>query len=165
MKVETKRASGAGGQHVNTTDSAVRIHHIPSGSPSIELSISIANISTVLSMAGMVVECQTQRSQIKNREVALAKLRARLYANQIDKQLASTKSSRRLQVGSSARSEKIRTYNYPQDRITDHRIGYTTHNLPDFLRGAHTFELMVEKLKEESLKERLAEFLEKEGIK
>lgn len=139
LKIETKRASGAGGQHVNTTESAVRITHLPSG---------------------LVAECQTQRSQMQNRKVAIDKIRARLFQMKIDQQLASTRSSRKLQVGSSSRSEKIRTYNFPQDRVTDHRINFTSHNLGEFLRGARTFEILLGRLQEESHKERVAEFLE-----
>nr|CAH0099377.1 unnamed protein product [Daphnia galeata] len=139
LKIETKRASGAGGQHVNTTESAVRIVHIPSG---------------------VVAECQTQRSQMQNRKVAIDKIRARLFQMKIDQQLATTRSSRKLQVGSSSRSEKIRTYNFPQDRITDHRINFTSHNLGEFLRGTRPFQILIEKLKEESYKERVSEFLE-----
>ncbi|XP_046436843.1 peptide chain release factor 1-like, mitochondrial [Daphnia pulex] len=140
LKIETKRASGAGGQHVNTTESAVRIVHLPSG---------------------VVAECQTQRSQMQNRKVAMDKIRARLFQMKIDQQLATTRSSRKLQVGSSGRSEKIRTYNFPQDRITDHRINFTSHNLGEFLRGARPFHVLIGKLKEESYKERVFEFLEK----
>ncbi|XP_050520569.1 peptide chain release factor 1-like, mitochondrial isoform X3 [Daktulosphaira vitifoliae] len=110
--IETKRASGAGGQHVNKTDSAVRMHHKPSG---------------------IIVECQTDRSQIKNRKIALQKLRAKLYQMQLEEQISSTKLARKLQVGSSARSEKIRTYNFNQDRITDHRLSKSIHNLVGFL--------------------------------
>ncbi|XP_050520568.1 peptide chain release factor 1-like, mitochondrial isoform X2 [Daktulosphaira vitifoliae] len=112
--IETKRASGAGGQHVNKTDSAVRMHHKPSG---------------------IIVECQTDRSQIKNRKIALQKLRAKLYQMQLEEQISSTKLARKLQVGSSARSEKIRTYNFNQDRITDHRLSKSIHNLVGFLEG------------------------------
>ena len=110
---------------------------------------------------GLVSECQTQRSQIQNRKVAIDKLRARLYQIKIDQQLSSTRSSRKLQVGTSGRSEKIRTYNYPQDRVTDHRINFTSHNLEDFLRGARPFETLLQKLEEASQKERLVEFLDR----
>lgn len=108
----------------------------------------------------MVAECQTQRSQMQNRKVAIDKLRARLFQMNIDKQQASTRSSRKLQVGSSGRSEKIRTYNFPQDRITDHRINFTSHNLEDFLIAEKPFEALLERLREESRRERLIEFLE-----
>ncbi len=95
-----------------------------------------------------------------NRQVAIDKLRARLFQMKIDEQLASTRSSRKLQVGSSGRSEKIRTYNFPQDRITDHRISFTSHNINEFLSGARTFQALLNKLQEESHKERLVEFLD-----
>lgn len=91
-------------------------------------------------------------------------LRARLYQMKIDEQLKSTRSSRKLQVGTSARSDKIRTYNFPQDRITDHRINFTSHNLPEFLRGGRPFENLLETLKEESRRERLLEFLEQQNL-
>ncbi|XP_059480283.1 peptide chain release factor 1-like, mitochondrial [Neocloeon triangulifer] len=125
LKIETKRATGAGGQHVNTTDSAVRIVHLPSG---------------------VAVECQSERSQIQNRSLAMQKLRAKLYQMQLDTQEADTKSTRKQQVGSSFRSEKIRTYNFPQDRVTDHRIGKTVHNIRGFLEGGEILSELVEEL-------------------
>jgi peptide chain release factor 1 len=114
LKIDTFRASGAGGQHVNKTDSAIRITHLPSG---------------------IVVECQDERSQHKNRARALSLLKARLTEEQRAKQSAAQADSRRLQVGSGDRSEKIRTYNFPQNRVTDHRIGLTLHCLPEILGG------------------------------
>lgn len=110
---------------------------------------------------GLVAECQTQRSQIKNRQVAMDKIRARLFQIKIDKQLTTTRTSRKLQVGSGGRSEKIRTYNFPQDRITDHRISFSSHNIDEFLQGGKPFKLLLDKLEEESSKERLSEFLER----
>lgn len=113
---------------------------------------------------GLSAECQTQRSQIQNRQVAMNTLRARLYQMKIDEQLKSTRSSRKLQVGSSARSDKIRTYNFPQDRVTDHRINFTSHNLSEFLRGGKPFGNLLETLRIESRRERLTELLERGGL-
>ena len=115
LKFDTMRASGSGGQHVNTTDSKVRITHMPSG---------------------IAVESQQEKSQIKNREIAMRLLRARLLDLEIQKAQAERAAQRKSQVGSGDRSEKIRTYNYPQDRITDHRIGHTEHNLDAFMDGS-----------------------------
>ncbi|MCG3169116.1 MAG: Peptide chain release factor RF1 [Pseudomonadales bacterium] len=114
LRVDTYRASGAGGQHVNRTDSAVRITHLPSG---------------------IVVECQDERSQHKNRARAMALLQARLLADAQQQQADAQASERRLQVGSGDRSERIRTYNYPQGRVTDHRINLTLYRLPEILEG------------------------------
>jgi peptide chain release factor 1 len=114
LKVDTFRASGAGGQHVNKTDSAIRITHLPSG---------------------IVVECQDERSQHKNRARALSLLKARLLDEQRAKQTAAQAESRRLQVGSGDRSQRIRTYNFPQGRLTDHRINLTLFRLPEIVDG------------------------------
>ena len=114
IKMEVFRASGAGGQHVNKTSSAVRLIHEPTG---------------------MVVECQTERSQVQNREYAMKLLRSRLYEQEKAKQDAELANERKSQVGSGDRSEKIRTYNYPQGRITDHRIGVSIYQMEDFLNG------------------------------
>ncbi|XP_055706564.1 peptide chain release factor 1-like, mitochondrial [Phlebotomus papatasi] len=139
LRIETKRASGAGGQHVNTTDSAVRITHIPTG---------------------LQVECQTDRSQIKNRELALKKLQARLYESEINAQMASTQNLRSSQVGMSMRNEKIRTYNFNQDRVTDHRIeDGTVHNLKGILEGREILDDFLDNLREKSHKKNLMEFI------
>ncbi len=114
IKMEVYRASGAGGQHVNKTSSAVRLIHIPTG---------------------MVAECQTERSQVQNREYAMRLLKSRLYEQEKQKQDAELANARKSQVGSGDRSEKIRTYNYPQGRITDHRIGLSIFQMEDFLNG------------------------------
>ncbi len=114
IKMEVFRASGAGGQHVNKTSSAVRLIHEPTG---------------------IVAECQTERSQTQNREYAMRLLRSRIYQMEKEKQDKELASERRSQVGSGDRSEKIRTYNYPQGRITDHRIGFSTYQFDNFLNG------------------------------
>ncbi len=114
IKMEVFRASGAGGQHVNKTSSAVRLIHVPTG---------------------MVAECQTERSQVQNREYAMRLLKSRLYEQEKAKQDAELANARKSQVGSGDRSEKIRTYNYPQGRITDHRIGMSIFQFENFLNG------------------------------
>jgi peptide chain release factor 1 len=115
LRIDTFRASGAGGQHVNKTDSAIRITHLPTG---------------------IVVECQDERSQHKNRSRAMALLRAKLLETEQRKQAAAQAQERKLQVGSGDRSERIRTYNYPQGRVTDHRINLTLYQLPAIVDGA-----------------------------
>ena len=114
IKMEVFRASGAGGQHINKTSSAVRLIHVPTG---------------------IVAECQTQRSQVQNREYAMNLLKSRLYEIEKNKQDSEIANARKSQVGSGDRSEKIRTYNYPQGRITDHRIGMNVYQFENFLNG------------------------------
>ena len=114
LQIDTYRSSGAGGQHVNKTESAIRITHLPTG---------------------VVVECQDERSQIKNKDKAMKVLRSRLYEAKVREQEAAVAAERKSQVGTGDRSERIRTYNYPQGRISDHRIGLTIYRLEDFLNG------------------------------
>ena len=114
LVIETCKSSGAGGQHINKTESAIRIYHKPTG---------------------IVVWCQEERSQLKNKDKAMKMLRTKLLDIKQQEQDEKISSDRKLQVGTGARSEKIRTYNYPQSRITDHRIGYTTHSLENFVNG------------------------------
>ncbi len=114
LRIDVFRSSGPGGQSVNTTDSAVRITHLPTG---------------------MVVSCQNQKSQLQNREEAMRILKARLFELELGRQMTELGDARRSQIGTGDRAEKIRTYNFPQDRVTDHRIGLTLHDLPGILMG------------------------------
>ncbi len=137
LKVDTYRASGAGGQHVNKTDSAVRITHLPTG---------------------MVVECQDERSQHKNRARALSLLKSRLLAEERDRQAAEQASTRKLLVGSGDRSQRIRTYNFPQGRVSDHRINLTLYKLDEVMAGE--LDLLIEPLLAEDQAEQLAALAE-----
>ncbi len=134
LRVDTFRASGAGGQHINKTDSAIRLTHIPTG---------------------IVVECQDQRSQHKNRARAMSLLQARLANDEADKLHAEQSESRRLQVGSGDRSERIRTYNFPQGRVTDHRINLTLYKLDEIVNGS--LEQIIDPLLAEHQADMLAE--------
>ena len=132
IKMEVFRASGAGGQHVNKTSSAVRLIHVPTG---------------------IVAECQTERSQLQNREYAMKLLRSRLYEIEKTKQDNALANERKSQIGSGDRSEKIRTYNYPQGRITDHRIGLSIFQMEDFLNG--NLDNMIDSLTAAHMAEKL----------
>ena len=133
LRIDTYRASGAGGQHVNKTDSAVRITHLPSG---------------------IVVECQDERSQHKNKAKAMALLQAKLLSQAQSTQASEQAQERKLQVGSGDRSERIRTYNYPQNRVTDHRINLTLYKLDEIVQGA--LDQVVDPLRQEHQAEQLA---------
>src|ERR1700692_3981405 len=137
LRIDTFRSSGAGGQHVNKTDSAIRITHLPTG---------------------VVVECQDERSQHKNRSRAMSLLKARLLAAEREKQQSQQAQSRKLQVGSGDRSERIRTYNFPQGRVTDHRINLTLYKLDDVMNG--NLDELIRALNQEYQAEELAQQVE-----
>jgi peptide chain release factor 1 len=134
LRIEVCRAGGAGGQHVNRTESAVQIFHLPTG---------------------LYVRCEDGRSQIKNKEMALQILRSKLYEQKLREQEAAYSSHRRSLIGSGDRSEKVRTYNFPQSRITDHRIGHTSHNLAGVMAG--DLSEFTNELQKAEMVERLAE--------
>src|ERR1700685_4796134 len=137
LRIDTYRSSGAGGQHVNNTDSAIRITHLPTG---------------------IVVECQDERSQHKNRSRAMSLLKAKLLSAEREKQQSAQAQSRKLQVGSGDRSERIRTYNFPQGRVTDHRINLTLYKLDDVMNG--NLDELVRALNQEHQAEELANQVE-----
>ncbi len=132
LRIDVYRSGGNGGQSVNTTDSAVRITHLPSG---------------------LVVTCQDEKSQLKNKIKAMGVLRSRLLAQKLETEQRENREARLSQIGTGDRSEKIRTYNFPQDRVTDHRIGRTQHGLPGFMIGA--IGDMIEALRTEDLRLKL----------
>ena len=134
LRIDTFRASGAGGQHVNKTDSAIRITHLPTG---------------------LVVECQDERSQHKNRSRAMALMKAKLLAAEQEKRDSEIARNRKLQVGTGDRSERIRTYNFPQGRVTDHRINLTLYKLGDIMQGK--IDELLDSLQHEHQAEQLAE--------
>ncbi|XP_040281334.1 peptide chain release factor 1, mitochondrial isoform X1 [Bufo bufo] len=140
LRIDTFRAKGAGGQHVNTTDSAVRIVHIPTG---------------------ISVECQQERSQIQNRDKAMKMLRAKLHGQSVKSELSQRQSSRRLQVGTRDQSDRIRTYNFTQDRLTDHRISYEIRNLREFLNGEELLEDLIDKIHDAADTEALLEVIKR----
>ncbi|MBQ6110378.1 MAG: peptide chain release factor 1 [Alphaproteobacteria bacterium] len=135
IRIDIFRASGAGGQHVNKTDSAIRITHFPTG---------------------IVVTCQNERSQLQNKATAMAVLRSRLYEKQRNEQMNASNASRRSMVGSGDRSEKIRTYNFPEQRVTDHRIKLTLYKLDNILAGGEGLDEMIDALISADQLERLA---------
>jgi peptide chain release factor 1 len=139
LRIDTFRSKGAGGQHVNTTDSAVRLVHIPTG---------------------LVVECQQERSQLKNKEIALRVLRARLYQQIIEKDKCQQQSARKLQVGTRAQAERIRTYNFTQDRVTDHRIAYEVRDIKEFLCGERSLDQLIQRLLQSADEEAIVELLD-----
>ncbi|NWR73744.1 RF1M factor, partial [Centropus unirufus] len=139
LRIDTFRARGAGGQHVNTTDSAVRIVHLPTG---------------------LAVECQQERSQQINKEIALRTLRAKLYQQVMEKQLSQEQSARKLQLGTRAQSERIRTYNFTQDRVTDHRISYDARNIKEILSGKEALDKLINRVLEFAEMEAATEYLE-----
>ena len=138
LKIDTFRSSGAGGQHINKTSSAIRITHLPTG---------------------MVVECQDERSQYKNKDKALKVLKSRLLKDKQDKQASEIAENRKMQVGTGDRSERIRTYNYPQGRVTDHRIGLTLYKLEEILNGS--LDEVIDALVAADRAEKLKESMEK----
>ena len=135
IRIDVFRASGAGGQHVNKTDSAVRITHFPTG---------------------IVVTCQNERSQFQNKAAAMDVLRSKLYEKQREEQVNASNSARKTMVGSGDRSEKIRTYNFPEQRVTDHRIKLTLYKLDDILAGGAALDEMIDALTAADQLERLA---------
>ncbi|XP_077153423.1 peptide chain release factor 1, mitochondrial isoform X1 [Ranitomeya variabilis] len=142
LRIDTFRAKGAGGQHVNTTDSAVRIVHIPTG---------------------ITVECQQERSQILNKDRAMKMLRAKLHEHNVKDEVSQRQSSRKLQVGTRDQSDRIRTYNFTQDRLTDHRISYEIRNLREFLNGGELLDDLMDKIHNAADAESLLEVIKRQS--
>ncbi|XP_039892499.1 peptide chain release factor 1, mitochondrial-like isoform X2 [Simochromis diagramma] len=139
LRIDTFRSRGPGGQSVNTTDSAVRVVHLPTG---------------------ITAECQQTRSQLQNRETAMRMLRARLYQGMMGKETEQRNTARKQQVGTRSQSERIRTYNFSQDRVTDHRTGYTTRDIKEFMRGGEALDDLISDILEHTEKEALLEAAE-----
>lgn len=139
LRIDTFRAKGAGGQHVNTTDSAVRVVHIPSG---------------------IAVECQQERSQTLNKDKAMRMLKAKLHQQNVDEDLSQMQSVRKLQVGARAQSDRIRTFNFNQDRVTDHRISYEVRDIKEFLNGEELLDDLIQRLQESADLDALLEVTE-----
>ncbi|XP_070786805.1 peptide chain release factor 1, mitochondrial isoform X2 [Enoplosus armatus] len=139
LRIDTFRSRGAGGQSVNTTDSAVRIVHLPTG---------------------VTAECQQTRSQLQNRDTAMRVLRARLYQSMMGKETEQRHTARKQQVGTRSQSERIRTYNFSQDRVTDHRTGYVTRDIKEFMRGGEALHDLISDVLEHAEREALLEVVE-----
>ncbi|XP_042369092.1 peptide chain release factor 1, mitochondrial isoform X2 [Plectropomus leopardus] len=139
LRIDTFRSRGPGGQSVNTTDSAVRVVHLPSG---------------------ITAECQQSRSQLQNRDTAMRVLRARLYQSMMGKETEQRHTARKRQVGTRSQSERIRTYNFSQDRVTDHRTGYVTRDIKEFMRGGEALQDLINDVLERAERESLLELVE-----
>ncbi|XP_020513992.2 peptide chain release factor 1, mitochondrial isoform X1 [Labrus bergylta] len=139
LRIDTFRSRGAGGQSVNTTDSAVRIVHLPTG---------------------VTAECQQTRSQLQNRDTAMRVLKARLYQSMMGKETEQRHTARKQQVGTRSQSERIRTYNFSQDRVTDHRTGYVTRDIKEFMRGGEALHDLISDVREHAEREALIEMVE-----
>lgn len=139
LRIDTFRSRGAGGQSVNTTDSAVRIVHLPTG---------------------ISAECQQSRSQLQNRDTALRMLKARLYQSEAGKETELRHTARKQQVGSRSQSERIRTYNFSQDRVTDHRTGHTVRDIKEFMRGGEALDDLIMNVLEQSEIDALLDLVE-----
>ncbi|XP_059184013.1 peptide chain release factor 1, mitochondrial [Centropristis striata] len=144
LRIDTFRSSGPGGQGVNTTDSAVRIVHLPTG---------------------ITAECQEGRSQLKNRDTAMSMLRARMYQSMMGKVTEQRDASRRQQVGTRSGSERIRTYNFSQDRVTDHRTGYVTRDIKEFMRGGEALHDLISDVLEHAEREALLQLAESSSVR